>query len=70
MNEFTEIAKKLHVGDLLFEELKKGLLDDTTNKEVIEVIKSYGVEEDMAIIMFFEISQILGHEEDSNNECN
>ena len=57
MGDTKKLFKQVYVKDCIYQEVKKGILEDPTNKETVEIIKSYDVEEDMAILMLIEIAQ-------------
>lgn len=53
-----KLYKETVVKDSLFQTLKQEILNDPVNKEIINIIKSYNVEEDMAVLMIIEIAQL------------
>lgn len=55
---FDRVIKEIAVKNQLFQTLKKEILNDPANRETINIIKSYGIEEDMAVLMIIEIAQL------------
>lgn len=53
-----KLYKETVVKDSLFQTLKQEILNDPANRETINLIKSYDVEEDMAVLMIIEIAQL------------
>nr|WP_012816565.1 hypothetical protein [Staphylococcus aureus]ACZ58984.1 hypothetical protein SAP040A_002 [Staphylococcus aureus] len=53
-----KLYKETVVKDSLFQTLKQEILNDPANRETINLIKSYDVEEDMAVLMMIEIAQL------------
>lgn len=53
-----KLYKETVVKDSLFQTLKQEILNDPANRETINLIKSYDVDEDMAVLMIIEIAQL------------
>lgn len=53
-----KLYKETVVKDSLFQTLKQEILNDPASKETINIIKSYDVDEDMAVLMVIEIAQL------------
>ncbi|MEB5650147.1 hypothetical protein MXF31_10890 [Mammaliicoccus sciuri] len=53
-----KLYKETVVKDNLFQALKQEILNDPASKETINIIKSYDVDEDMAVLMVIEIAQL------------
>lgn len=53
-----KLYKETVVKDTLFQALKKEILNDPASIETINIIKSYDVDEDMAVLMVIEIAQL------------
>ncbi|WP_204236168.1 hypothetical protein [Mammaliicoccus sciuri] len=53
-----KLYKETVVKDTLFQTLKQEILNDPANRETINLIKSYDVDEDMAVLMIIEIAQL------------
>ncbi len=53
-----KLYKETVVKDTLFQALKQEILNDPASKETINIIKSYDVDEDMAVLMVIEIAQL------------
>lgn len=53
-----KLYKETVVKDTLFQALKQEILNDPASKETINIIKSYDVDEDMAVLMIIEIAQL------------
>lgn len=53
-----KLYKETLVKDTLFQTLKQEILNDPASKETINIIKSYDVDEDMAVLMVIEIAQL------------
>ena len=58
MGDNKKLFKQGYVKDGIYQEVKKGILNDPTSKETVEIIKSYDLDEDMAVMMIIEIAQL------------
>lgn len=58
MGDNKKLFKQVYVKDCIYQEVKKGILNDPTSKETVEIIKSYDLDEDMAVMMIIEIAQL------------
>ena len=52
-----KMYKEILIKDNLFTTLKQEILNDPASRVTLDIIKSYDVEEDMAILMLIEIAQ-------------
>lgn len=52
-----KMYKEILIKDNLFQTLKQEILNDPASRVTLDIIKSYDVEEDMAILMLIEIAQ-------------
>ena len=53
----NKMYKEILIKDNLFQTLKQEILNDPASRVTLDIIKSYDVEEDMAILMLIEIAQ-------------
>ena len=53
----NKMYKEILIKDNLFQTLKQEILNDPASRDTLDIIKSYDVEEDMAILMLIEIAQ-------------
>lgn len=53
----NKMYKEILIKDNLFQTLKQEILSDPASRVTLDIIKSYDVEEDMAILMLIEIAQ-------------
>lgn len=58
MGDTKKLFKQVYVKDCIYQEVKKGILNDPTSKETVEIIKSYDLDEDMAVMLIIEIAQL------------
>ncbi|WP_239724542.1 hypothetical protein [Mammaliicoccus sp. A-M4] len=58
MGDNKKLFKQVYVKDCIYQEVKKGILNDPTSKETVEIIKSYDLDEDMAVMLIIEIAQL------------
>ena len=58
MGDTKKLFKQVYVKDCIYQEVKKGILEDPTSKETVEIIKSYDLDEDLAVMMVIEIAQL------------
>lgn len=53
-----KLYKETVVKDSLFQTLKQEILNDPASRVTLDIIKSYDVEEDMAVLMIIELAQL------------
>ena len=58
--------KEILIKDNLFQTLKQEILNDPASRVTLDIIKSYDVEEDMAILMLIEIAQTQDEMDNDN----
>lgn len=58
MGDTKKLFKQVYVKDCIYQEVKKGILNDPTSKETVDIIKSYDLDEDMAVMLIIEIAQL------------
>ncbi|WP_204205883.1 hypothetical protein [Mammaliicoccus sciuri] len=62
--DIKKLCKEIMVKDNLFQTVKQEIVNDPESRAILDIIKSYDVEEDMAILMIIEIAQSQDNELD------
>lgn len=66
MKHGNKMYKEILIKDNLFQTLKQEILNDPASRVTLDIIKSYDVEEDMAILMLIEIAQTQDEMDNDN----